>query len=63
MKIVLLETVLGVLIVLIRLAGLQTAKMPVYKEHRLDALCSPQGQKHSVSLGKQPAVFTFNVFN
>eukprot|EP00090_Calanus_glacialis_P040511 TRINITY_DN70680_c0_g1_i1.p1 TRINITY_DN70680_c0_g1~~TRINITY_DN70680_c0_g1_i1.p1 ORF type:complete len:351 (+),score=74.68 TRINITY_DN70680_c0_g1_i1:89-1054(+) len=37
--------------------------MPVYKEHRLDVLCSPQGQKHTVSLGKQPAVFTFNVFN
>jgi hypothetical protein len=62
MKIV-IETVLGVIIVLIRFAGLHTAKMPVYKEHRLDVLCSPQGQKHKVSLGKQPAVFTFNVFN
>ena len=63
MKIVIHTVQLGILIVLIKCAGLNSVRMPVYKEHRLDNLCSGHGHKHSVSLGKQPAVLTFDVNN
>ena len=57
------QIVIFVLIVLIGNAGLSSVQLPVYKEHKIEALCSAQGRKHSVKIGKQPAVFTFNSFN
>eukprot|EP00092_Neocalanus_flemingeri_P013004 GFUD01014014.1.p1 GENE.GFUD01014014.1~~GFUD01014014.1.p1 ORF type:complete len:349 (-),score=87.14 GFUD01014014.1:15-1061(-) len=57
------QIVMFVLSVLIGSGGLSSVRLPVYKEHRIEALCAAQGHKRSVSLGKQPAVFTFNSFN
>lgn len=58
-----LQKLLSVLIVLLKCSFVPCVRTPIYREYRLESLCPQSGGKRSVSLGKQPAIFTFSSHN